>query len=72
MAFLLIGKSRNLRQTRWLTAQHHAAARRGDLLVVNMETGERLGPSGWRKVPPRRGEPLVMLAPRDVEDELDW
>lgn len=71
MSFLLIGKSRTLRQTRWLTASHYAAARRGDLVIVNMHTGERYGPGDWRAIPPRRGEPLVMMVPTHVEADED-
>ena len=71
MTFLLIGKSRALRQTRWLTEAHYAAARRGDLVLVNMQTGERFGATGWRPIAPRRGEPIVMLVPKGGSGEGD-
>lgn len=72
MTYLLIGRTRRLRQTRWLTEQHLAQARKGDLLIVDMATGERYGPGGWRDIPPRRGEPLVMMVPRHEGEEDDF
>jgi hypothetical protein len=71
VTYLLIGHTRRLSLTRWLTAQHYASARRGDLLIVEMARGERFGPGGWRPIPPRRGEPLVMLVPPELDD-LEW
>lgn len=69
MHYLLIGKSRTLRQTHWLTEAHYSAARRGELVIVNMATGERYGARGWAPVPPRRGEPLVMLVDKAAAED---
>ncbi|GEM_PF-4868858 len=71
MAYLLVWtRSGDVRRTRWLTDSHHDAAARGQLLVVDMKTQMRLDKRGWREIPPRRGEPRVLLVEGPDEDGL--
>lgn len=71
MAYLLISKpSVQLRRTRWLTDSHLRDAREGRLVVVDMKHQLRLDVRGWREIPPRRGEPRVLLVDGPDEDEL--
>lgn len=71
MTFILVWwKSREVRRTRWLTDAHHAAAARGALLVVDLKRQLRLDARGWREIPPRRGEPRVLLVEGPDEDDL--
>ncbi|MEA3200878.1 MAG: hypothetical protein QOE90_2306 [Thermoplasmata archaeon] len=71
MAYLLISKpGLQVRRTRWLTDAHRRAARAGRLVVVDMKHQLKLDARGWRDIPPRRGEPRVLLVEGPDEDEL--
>jgi hypothetical protein len=71
MAYLLISRpGLVLRRTRWLTDAHLQAARAGRLVVVDMQHQLRLDARGWREIPPRRGEPRVLLVEEPDEDDL--
>lgn len=75
MTYLLVWrKSLRLERTRWLTDAHWNAVRAGRLVVVDMKHEMRLDARGWREVPPRRGEPRVLLLDAPDEDDLldDW